>query len=333
MGRKLVMLWVLPAVVLLGMALPACSRPKQGPPASEIPSQQVQTAFLQQHGLMGKVVLIQFGIPTCAVSDQYLDEMIRLHKGNRIPGLTYVRVEMSKDKKEADEYYLRKAPPFLVYRDPDGMLAKAFDQTVLGHFVLVDKFAHVRYRGKFPLDDLADWTATLAAETADPGPAAVVFGGVKLDPATLLATTRLPDLTGKTGTLADRMGEGGLLLVFVDTTCPFSGTAIGEMPAVAKTLAQHKVPSVLVNIDQPKDGVAAFYQKRDPGAPVVYDATTTTRLQWNVTSVPTVVYLSPAKQIAYSGNAVWKDLAAAVEKARNLPAGTLKFAAGGTEYG
>jgi hypothetical protein len=105
------------------------------------------------------------------------------------------------------------------------------------------------------------------------------------------------------------------------------------MPTVAKTLAEHKVTSVLVNIDQPKDGVAAFYQKRDPGAPVVYDATSTTRLQWNVTSVPTVVYLSPAKQIAYSGNAVWKDLAAAVEKARNLPAGTIKIAAGGTEYG
>jgi len=290
--------------------------------------------FLKQCGLQGKVALVQFGMVGCALSEEGIGRMTALNKDRRIEGLAMARVEGGKQSKEADAYFAAKSPGFPVRFDADGSLGRAFDATAWPTYVLVDKFGRIRYRGPWPDEaKLAEWAAALGKETADAGPGAAMFGVAVLDVPKLLDETRLPDLQGAVKPLRQRMGAKGLLAVFVDTKCPFSATAIGEMSSVASVLAKHEVQSVLVNIGEAKAAVEPFYAERQVGMPVLYDAGNATQTAWAVTSVPTVILMDSGGTVAYRGKAVWADVGAATEKSLQLPAGALKFTVKGTGFG
>ena len=292
------------------------------------------TDLLREHGLQGRVVLIEFGAVGGSLSRQGLDLMVRWHEESKVKDLAYVRVEVSKDRQAADAYYAANPPGFPVHRDADGSLALTFDATVRPTFVLVDKFGRVRYRGPLPDElKLLEWGELLVRETADPGPDARVFGVSRSAVRRLLDETRLPDLAGAVGPLQARMGRRGLAAVFVDTRCPFSGEAIADMARVARTLAEHEIGSVLVNLKEPKDTVLGFFGERDPGAPVVYDESAATQEKWQVDFVPTVMLFDAEGTLVHRGRAVWSVLAAAVEEIQSLEPGSLDFGVVGTEYG
>jgi thioredoxin-related protein len=221
--------------------------------------------------------------------------------------------------------------PFPVYKDKDSTLAKQMGATAFPTFVLVDKFGHIRYTGMYP-EQVVEWSKALVAETRDPGSQAALFGTKSIDAQKLLAA-KLPYVGGKPMALSECMGQGGLMLLFVDTSCPFSATALKDMPSVSKVLAERKVNAIVVNNDDPREKVQAFYQKNDPGVRAFYDTSAATRQQWNVQSVPTVVYITPAGQVGYKGEAVWANVGTAIEKSMNLAAGTIKFTAAGTGFG
>jgi hypothetical protein len=290
--------------------------------------------FLKQHNLQGRVALIEFGLIGCALSESGLDKMIQMNRDNRIPDLSYARVEASADARATDQYYAAKSPGFTVYRDHGTSLGMAFQATAYPTFVLLDKFGRVRYRGAWPEEArLAGWVESLKRESADPGPDVALFGTVAIDGPKLLAETRLPDLQDTVKPLRQRMGKQGVLAVFVDTTCPFSAEAVADMSKVSAALAKHEVSSLLVNVGEPKAAVAEFHAKRAAGIPVLYDATTDTQRQWDVASVPTVVMLGADGAVIYKGKAVWRDVAAAAEKGLELPAGSLNIDARGMQYG
>jgi hypothetical protein len=169
--------------------------------------------------------------------------------------------------------------------------------------------------------------------TKNQGPDAAAPVAAADDASKLLDETRLPDLDGTVRSLRDRMGPKGLLVVFVDTHCPFSATAIREMSSVASVLAKYDVPSVLLNVAEPQATVERFYAQRQVGIPVIYDTGRATLKAWAVTSTPAPILIDSAGAVAYRGNAVWADVGAAAEKSLNLPAGTLKFAVKGTGFG
>jgi len=302
-------------------------------PVAKLP--EISTdAFLKAQGLMGKIVFLEFGMVGCAMSEAGLLKMSRMHRANEIPHVSYVRVDSSKDAAAAEKYFAEKKPGFPVVSDADRRAANAFDATVIPTFVLVDKWGHVRYRGLFPeADQLGDWVAKIEREPADPGPKAALFGQTAVDIQKLLAETKLPNLAGETKPLKDYIGLRGLLVVFVDTTCPYAAQAVSELPQIAFTMGQLGVPSVLVNIGDAKEDVVRSYEMRKVLLPVVYDTTTVTQKNWQVTSVPTVFLFDSSGKVAYRGKAMWADLASATEGLFKLPAGTIKFAARGTEYG
>lgn len=249
-------------------------------------------------------------------------------------GLTYARVEAAKDKQIVDRYYAAKSPPFVVHHDPTGEFAKSFDATVYPIFVLVDKFGRGRYRGRLPHEEkLEEWTEALLAERADLGPDVPLFGASELDVPKLLAATKLPDLKGAVKSLREYMGPRGLLITFVDTTCPFSEIAVGDMPIVTGALARHRITTVLVNLDDEEEDVRHYFAKHRAATPILFDVTTTTKNLWNVQSVPTVALVDTDGKLLYMGKAVWRDIAVAGEKMLSLPTGSIKFSATGTEYG
>lgn len=288
--------------------------------------------FLKKMKLEGQPVLIEFGIVECELSGKGLDQMIALQQGKQVPGLAFIRVEGTRKRGVVDDYYRTKAPAFPVHRDRKGTLATAVDATAIPTFLLVDKFGHVRYRGSYP-DQLVSWAETLVAENQDPGPGAPRFDAKELDVNRLLADTKLPDLKGAAQPIGGYMGTNGLLVVFVDTKCPYSAKAMTEIPIVAKVLRQHRVNSVVLNTDDPKPTVQTYYASHKTGTPVVYDVTSATRKSWGAHSVPIVVLIKPDQTLAYHGKAVWADVGAAVEKAAGLAAGSVQFTAKGTRFG
>jgi len=327
------------AALVLVMAVAAAASCGCGPgsgAATEPTPGSIATldAFLKQANLQGHIALIQFGMVGCALSEAGLNEMMRLEKGKAIDGLAFARVDVSQDQKAADAYLAAKNPGFLVYRDPDTTLAKACSATAWPTYVLVDRFGHVRYRGSWPENaKLGEWTSALATEPADAGPGAPMFAATVLDIKKLLDETKLPDLKGVAKPLRERMGGGGLLAVFADTTCPISAVAVAELKAVTSTFAKHEVPGVLINLGDKKAGVEKLYASRDVGATVIYDETKATQKAWDIHSIPTVVMITRDGIVAYRGPAAWKDLGNAAEAALKLPAGSLKFPVKGTEYG
>jgi len=307
-----------------------CSPPEETD--SRSPEERIRAAFLKDHKLEGKPALIEFGIVGCELSDKGLDDMIRLQSADLIRGLAYARVEASKDAKAADEYYAKKSVKFPILRDTDRSVAKAFDATIYPIFLLVDKFGHTRYRGGYPEDDLSEWAKMLLAEKTDPGPNVSLLGVKELDGPKLLASTKLPALDGTNKALGDYMGRG-LMAVFVDTNCPYSTQTVRDVPSISATLAKARIPTVVVNITDAEKDVREFYAKLRPGVPVVYDVGSGARFDWDVQSVPTIIFFDTDGQIAYKGQAVWADVARAGERALGMKTGSLGFKPKGTRDG
>ena len=324
---------LLAAAVLLFAV--GCKRASESPSQTKgTPPAAQRVEFLAQNGLEGKVVLIEFGVIGCAMSESGLVTMAKMRDQGLVADLEYLRVEGSKESERTKSYFAAKAPSFPVRYDADHAITRVFDATVVPTFVLVGKFGRVRYRGQFPKDsELSGWVETVLAETWDTWVNAELFGVTKLDGPELLAATRIPDLTGSVKPLAEYTGRKGLLVMFVDTSCPFASQAMKEMPEVAAAFARQEIPSVLVNLDDPKLEVLPFYEKRKTGMRVLYDDTTATKERWAVISVPTVMLFDTEGAIVYRGKAVWKQLTSAAEKRFKLPIGSFAIRAEGTSYG
>ena len=333
---RLGVLWI--ATVAAGTcALPGCKSAK-APPSPVRATQPTandaaRAELLAQYDLTGHITLIQFGTVGCELSDKGLGEMALLCRLKAIDDLSFLRVEGSKDDAAVEAYYRERPPGFAVHRDRQGRLAKTFDATATPTFILVGRFGRIRYRGSQANGRLGRWVKTLHREQADPGPDVALLGQVKLHGPKLLANTTLEDLTGRRRRLADLAGPGGLLVVFVDTDCPFAQRAMGELPTVARTIAPRGIPTVVINLDESAKVVREHYAGRNLPGPLLYDATPATKNNWNIQSVPTVVYVAADKTLAYNGKAVWAELAVAVEQALELEPGSVRFTAKGTRYG
>jgi hypothetical protein len=330
-----------PAVVLAGiLALSITSGLLSGcgshavPPSPVIHSKPSHTALLKANGLDGRVALIQFGQAGCPMSGDGFLRMVRMNRDKTIANLSYLRVDLTGNKEQADEYFKANPPGFGVVRDDNGTWPKAFNATAIPSALLVDKFGRVRYSGKFPDErKLVSWVQELADQKTDAGSDVTLFGIESADFSGLPAATKLPDLSGLVKPLHAYTGSKGLLVVFVDVSCPYAGAAIGDLPKVGPTMAALGISTVVINISDPQPDVLETYAKRPTGTPVLYDVTDATKENWRIEQVPTVVLFGADGKSVYRSGAVWKDLAAATEKALGLKQGTVTFTVEGTGMG
>ena len=322
--------FLLCSAVLLVAACGSPGKKAQTPPGSDSPV----AAMLKARQLEGRVVLVEFGMIGCQLSGVGLDSMAEWQRRNAIPGLAFLRLEPTSDKQTFDGYYTAKSLGFPVVRDTALAVANALGTTVYPRFVLLDRFGRVRYRGSQPSEkDLAEWTGKLNSEKVDAGPGAPQFATVELDVPALLAETKLPGLDGTVKSLRDYRGKNGLLLLFVDTYCPFSAATAKEVPAVAEALNKRNVPVVVVNIGDPEARVKSFYSAGIAGATIVFDTSKTVQDRWNIQFVPTVVLLDADGNLVYSGSPVWEHVGEKVASALNLPTDSVKISVKGTPGG
>ena len=322
--------FVLCSAVLLVAACGSPAKAAQPRPGNDSPV----AAMLKAHQLEGRVVLVEFGMIGCQLSGVGLDSMAEWQRRNAVPGLALLRLEPTTDKRTFDSYYAAKTLGFPVVRDTALAVANALGTTVYPRFVLLDKFGRVRYRGSQPsVKDLAEWTGKLDSEKADAGPTAPLFRTVELDVPALLAATKLPALDGTVKPLRDYRGKNGLLLLFVDTYCPFSAAAAKDIPVVAEALNKRDVRVVLVNIGDPEARVKSFYSAGLAGATVVFDTGKTVQDRWSIQFVPTAVLLDADGNLVYSGSPVWGHVSEKVAAALNLPVDSVKINVQGTTGG
>lgn len=307
--------------------------------APEVTKEQLARAkkckeFLTEQDLIGKPAVIEFGSAVeCELSDEGLEWMIRSHEDKIVPDASYLRVEIAQDDAAVEEYYKDKNLKFPVYRDGDKSVMEQFEATSIPTFVITGKFGRLRYRGQCPGGRFEEWANTLLAEKSDPGPAVPMFGAVELDIPRLLAKTVLPSVRSGEISLARQMSDNGVVVVFVDTSCPFAGQALKDMPGVIQTLSKNDINSVLINIQDAEDVVKEHFAAYKPGAPLLYDTTPATKQFWNVQAVPTVIYITAEGEVGYNGKAFWTNLAQAIEKTGNVKSGSLQFGAKGTKFG
>lgn len=287
---------------------------------------------LTRHGLVGQVTLIQFGRIDCANSNRELRRMIALAGEPGYEGVGFLRVETVGDPGPVESYYADIEAPFPVHHDAGGDIARAVGGVSIPGYVLLDRFARVRYRGPMP-EQLPEWAAELQDQSADLGPAAPPLADTGLNTAELIEQTRLFDLDGRQRRLNDFAAGRGLVVIFADTRCPFAGEALGQLPAVAEVLDEMDIGTVVVNITDPAQRVREFYNQTRIAAPVLFDEGREVQHLWRITSVPTIAYISPAGAAGYTGPAVWENLAYAIECETDLPEGSVNFASEGTEYG
>ncbi len=151
--------------------------------AAKSPKEAAIADFLKAQNLQGKVVLIEFGMVGCELSEKGLTSMRDLHK--EVKDLAMIRLEGNPDAAAVDAYFKEKNVPFPVVQDKDKAMAIQLSATAIPTFVLVDKFGHIRYTGKYT-PDLAGWSKTLLAEKTDPGSQVQPFGTKALDVPKLL---------------------------------------------------------------------------------------------------------------------------------------------------
>lgn len=293
----------------------------------------VRQKFINQGDLAGRVTLVQFGRIGDAASADGLEKMLALKDGNLLPPLHYVRVEVSTDAEEARDYFAYKAPGLQVHLDAKAELARSCGVQTVPTFVLLDKFGHVRYRGPWEDEELYAWVAMLENQRVDPGPHEPLFNQQELPLARLMRLTTLPTLLGREPSLHDLCGKNGLLVIFVDTVCPFSEQASSELPVVAEVLKKYEVTAVVVNIEDNRARVQEFYSAMGLPLPVMYDESQTTTQRWNIESVPTVFLITTEGEMGYRGPALWEDLGRAAEGMLGLPTGSIQFPKQGTGFG
>lgn len=151
----------------------------------------------------------------------------------------------------------------------------------------------------------------------------------------LLAKTKLPDVYTSVSTdLAKQLGENGMVLVYVDISCPEARTAVRDMAEIRRVLGDYGVRTVLINGDDLIQHVRKTYESQRSAADVfLHDSDGGTGDAWQIDSVPTVFLFDPSGALAYRGTAEWSKLAKAADRSLGLPPGTVHFKSHGTGHG
>ena len=130
-----------------------------------------------------------------------------------------------------------------------------------------------------------------------------------------LPATILPVLDGTSKSLEEYKGKSGMVVLFTDVRSDDARKAMKDYPAIASSLSEYDISAVIVNIGNPADQVRQYYSRNDYGLPVLYDTGDNTLKNWQIDSVPAVVYITGDGKIVYQGAAEWEVVSAVINRA------------------
>ena len=150
-----------------------------------------------------------------------------------------------------------------------------------------------------------------------------------------LYEAKLPNLdTGVVRPISDYAKRNGLLVMVVNTTCPYCGQAIDGFRDVITGLTRQGVGCLVVVADQADQStVLGHYKNRLPTSIIVHRKSNTMDKSWGIDSVPTVLVFDKNGSETYRGAAEWDKVAQGVEKSLGLTPNSINFGSKGTSYG
>ncbi|MFP4473100.1 MAG: TlpA family protein disulfide reductase [Candidatus Omnitrophota bacterium] len=107
----------------------------------------------------------------------------------------------------------------------------------------------------------------------------------------------LPDIEGKTQSLAELRDGRPAILFFWATWCPHCRTQIKELNAQAQTFAEQGIAVILVDLAEEEGPVAAYLKQNNITFPALLDQTGTAAKEYAVVGVPTFYYLNEDGEI------------------------------------
>ncbi len=112
----------------------------------------------------------------------------------------------------------------------------------------------------------------------------------------------LETVGGKTVTLSDFKGKSSVLLFFFATWCPWCRKKLPELIKNESKYKKEGIELLLIDAGETQSKVASFAEKQEVPFDILLDKDTKVAEDYDIVGVPTLVLISKAGNIVYSGN-------------------------------
>lgn len=284
---------ILATILLMGCAITGCS-PEQQP--EEQRSTAIMHSFLAPY--QGKVLLLLMGREGCPGTIKATD-FLHTYASKKPEGVAILRLDVPLAGEEL-ELLEEWNHPYPRKVDTGRKLADALDYFFYPTFYVFDPDGVLRYSGGCDPIKLDPMVKEILAEkpgqpkksynlpmpkAGEPAPA---FTGIDLNDKTLMLTS----LQGKKATL----------LVFAQTSCPYTIDALPAIQSVANVFRKHDVALVVINTGEDLETIQPIYAKSLSNIPVVWDKGGEISKQYGVDVSPFFFLLDQNNKVVKRGS-------------------------------
>jgi peroxiredoxin len=179
---------------------------------------------------------------------------------------------------------------------------------------ILDRDGEVRFAGECDIEKIKTMVAEISAEPA--GAKKKMYTPKTLDVGSVAGDVSLPDADGRQVKLSSICTNGGAILFFSTTTCPFSVKALDDLERVKADFKTNKLSAVIVSFGQSAADVKALYAEKSPGSVILIDADKKISTDsFGVSAVPYFYVIGSDMKVAGRSPFVYDTARAAVAKA------------------
>jgi len=281
------------SILLMGCAITGCS-PEQG--SKEQRSSGILQSFLAPYH--GKVLLLLMGREGCPGTGK-ATEFLHTYAATQPEAVAILRLDVplaGEVLKLSEEW----AHPYPRKVDAGRKIADALDFFFYPTFCVFDPDGEMRYSGGCDPEKLPQMVKEILAEKPGQpkksynlpmpkaGEAAPAFTGT--------------DLNGQVSTLARLQGKNATLLVFAQTSCPYTIDALPAIQRVANAFRTHDVAVVVINTGETLETIQPIYDKSLSDLPVVWDKAGDISKQYGVDVTPFFFLLDQNGKVVKHGS-------------------------------
>jgi peroxiredoxin len=253
---------ILATVLLMGCAITGCS-PEQR--SEEQRTTAIMQSFLAPY--QGKVLLLLMGREGCPGTVKATD-FLHTYSATKPDAVAILRLDVPLTGEELelseewDHPYPRKV-------DTGRQLAEALDFFFYPTFFVFDPAGEMRYSGGCDPAKLPQMVKEILAE--NPGQPKQSYNLPMPKAGEQAPAFTGTDLDDKTLTLTSLQGKKATLLVFAQTSCPYTIDALPAIQSVANVFRKHDVALVVINTGEEQETIQPIYSKSLSNIPVVWD--------------------------------------------------------------
>jgi peroxiredoxin len=299
---------ILATVLLLGCAFTGCT-PEQGSEGQQ--SREITRSFLAPY--QGKVLLLLMGREGCPGTGKATD-FLHSYSAAKPEAVAILRLdvplagEVLQVLEEWSHPYPRKV-------DTGRKIADALDFFFYPTFCVFDPDGEMRYSGGCDPAKLPQMVKEILGEK--PGQPKKSYNLPMPRPEESAPSFAGTTLDGQTLTLTRLQGKKATLLVFAQTSCPYTIDALPAIKSVANAFRTHDVAVVVINTGEEQETIQPIYAKSLSNIPVIWDKAGEISQQYGVDVTPFYFLLDQNGKVVKRGSFKAKSVTGALNKLLN----------------